>query len=102
MTVDSETSESGLVSMVREAARMAGWCCYHTRGSGGSETGFPDLVLVGGGKVIFAEMKAVGGRVSRVQADWLDDLKAAGADARLVIGHDAARRLAAEMLGADR
>lgn len=40
--------------------------------------GFPDLVIVGRNGVVFAELKTQVGRVRRDQADWLEDLAAAG------------------------
>jgi len=42
--------------------------------------GFPDLVLVGNGKVLYRELKRHGGRLSEHQERWRDALLAAGAD----------------------
>ncbi len=49
---------------------------YDSRKSAGP--GFPDLVIVGPGGTIFAELKSTTGRVSASQTEWLDALKASG------------------------
>ena len=50
-----------------EAAQTGGWLVYHTHDSRRSRKGFPDLVLVRPPKVIFAELKGPGGRVTPEQ-----------------------------------
>lgn len=48
--------------------------CYHNRNNPFSpderSMGFPDLILIRGGKVIFAELKTERGKVSDAQYDW--------------------------------
>ena len=56
-------------------AVSCGWIYYHTHDSRRSPGGFPDLVLVRGGKLIFAELKSEKGRVSAAQKVWLAALK---------------------------
>ncbi len=64
-------------------APMLGWrLCYHTLRSKGSQSGFPDRVLVRE-RVIFAELKREKGVVSDHQREWLDGLAAAGAEVYL-------------------
>jgi len=46
----------------------------------GDGAGFPDLVLVRGCRLIFAELKATKGRVSPDQTEWLARLMGAGAE----------------------
>ncbi len=70
MTI-SRTSEKHFQSQVLELARLSGWRCYHTFDSRRSAPGFPDLVLVRPPVVLFAELKAEGGRVRPEQAAWL-------------------------------
>lgn len=54
---------------------------YHTYDSRRSDPGFPDLVIVGRGGVIFAELKSTRGKVSLHQQAWWEDLTKAGAEA---------------------
>jgi hypothetical protein len=54
---------------------------YHTYDSRRSPSGFPDLVIVGKGGVVFAELKSATGKVSLAQQEWWEDLKRAGAEA---------------------
>ncbi len=64
-------------------APMLGWrLCYHTLRSKGSQSGFPDRVLVRD-RVIFAELKREKGVVTDAQRDWLDGLAAAHAEVYL-------------------
>ena len=59
-------------------ARAAGWRCYHTYDSRRSEPGFPDLVCVRPGRLVFAELKTTHGRVTEAQSEWLDALRQTG------------------------
>ena len=43
-----------------------------------SAVGFPDLVLARKGQLIFAELKAERGRVSKAQEEWMAQLRWAG------------------------
>ncbi len=64
-------------------APMLGWrLCYHTLRSKGSQSGFPDRVLVRE-RVIFAELKREKGVPTPAQIDWLNGLAAAGAEVYL-------------------
>jgi hypothetical protein len=81
MTTMASLSEKQLQATVVEACKAAGLLCYHTFDSRRSASGFPDLVIVGRGGVLFRELKTAKGRVSVEQQAWLDALVAAGADA---------------------
>ncbi len=48
-------------------AKQLGWYVYHTHDSRGSEAGFPDLTLVRGTQLVFAELKRESGRVTPAQ-----------------------------------
>lgn len=45
------------------------------------DVGFPDLVIVGHGRLILAELKRQGGTVSDAQRRWIDEATAAGVEA---------------------
>ena len=59
--------------IIDEAARL-GWRYYFTQRSDRSPAGFPDLVLVRGDRLIFAELKTMTGRVRPEQTNWINDL----------------------------
>lgn len=52
------------------------WRRYHTLNSVGSDSGFPDLVLLRPPRLLFVELKTDRGRVTPGQWLWLDDLGA--------------------------
>ena len=76
--IQAAISESELQGFVVTLARTHGWLAYHTHDSRRSEAGFPDLCLVRDGRVIFAELKSMKGKVTDAQQRWLDEL--GGAD----------------------
>jgi hypothetical protein len=71
---------------VIDLARLYGWRVYHTRPAltqrgrwvtpVQGDVGFPDLVLVRPPRVVFAELKRAGGRLTEAQQGWLDALHA--------------------------
>lgn len=79
-----------------DAARLCGWRVYHNRPTQDrnlrwrtalqGHAGFPDLVLVHAvaKKVWFVELKRRPNRLQPEQLAWADELRAAGADYRLV------------------
>ena len=58
------------------AARLEGWRVYHTFDSRHSEPGFPDLTMTKDGRLVFAELKVAGGRLSAEQKVWGGALQA--------------------------
>jgi hypothetical protein len=80
--IDAATSEKDFQSLVIGLARRTGWTCYHTHDSRHSEKGFPDLVFVGHGMILFRELKAERGKLSADQERWRDLLVGAGCDWR--------------------
>jgi len=67
-------TESELQQRIIDRAEALGWLVYHTYDSRRSASGFPDLVLAREGRVIFVEVKAEKGRLSKSQAEWLREL----------------------------
>lgn len=76
-----QISETQLQEAIRELARTLGLRLYHTHDSRRSYSGFPDLVIVGRGGLLFRELKKDGEHPSPEQRTWLDALTTAGADA---------------------
>ena len=60
---------------VTKAATDLGWLWYHTHDSRRSVPGFPDLVLVRRGRIIFAELKTDKGKLSAAQECWGAELE---------------------------
>jgi hypothetical protein len=76
-------SEAAFQQKVVNLARFCGWRVYHppdNRPSGRTGrvqdvvAGFPDLTMVRGPRLVFAELKAEKGRLALAQAEWLDAL----------------------------
>lgn len=68
--------EASFQRQVIALAELNRWLCWHAYDAKRSTPGFPDLVLTRGGRLIFAELKTVKGRVSTEQARWLGFLGA--------------------------
>lgn len=73
-------SEATLQTRVEQLARELGWIHYHTYNSRRSQPGFPDLVLVRRGRILWRELKTTHGKPSADQKKWLDALAVANAD----------------------
>jgi hypothetical protein len=80
---DWRTSEKKFLAKVVKHATDHGWMSYHTWASANSAPGFPDLVLVRGDRLIFAELKVGTNRPTKDQTAWLDALAGAGVPAYL-------------------
>ena len=72
--IDASMSEKEIQAQVLALAETTGWLCYHTYNSQRSQAGFPDLVLVRGDRLIFAELKREKGRLTESQRTWLSAL----------------------------
>ncbi len=68
-------TEAQLQDAIIAMAKLFGWRVYHTHDSRHSASGFPDLVLVRGRELIFAELKSEAGRLSPEQDAWLAALQ---------------------------
>lgn len=69
------TSEAAFQRQVLQLAEFYGWQPYHTHDSRRSHPGFPDLVLVRGVDLLFAELKTDTGRLRPAQAVWVKALQ---------------------------
>lgn len=56
-TIADVMMEDALQVQIEQLARALGWLVYHTHNSRRSAAGFPDLCMVKGGRLIFAELK---------------------------------------------
>jgi len=83
-----EQSERQFQAFVIARAKNNGWKYYHPpdnrpvngKVQQGIVKGFPDLTLVKGSRLVFAELKTETGRVAPEQKEWLSMLEAAGAE----------------------
>ena len=74
MVEAAAVNERDFLQQVKDLARLCGWRVYHTLDSRGSDPGFPDLVLVRRGQLVFAELKTDSGKPTAAQTAWLADL----------------------------
>jgi hypothetical protein len=73
-------SEKQLTAAIVELARTLGWLTYHPWLSVHSAAGFPDLCLVRGERLVFAELKVGTRTLSSAQERWRAALLAAGVE----------------------
>ena len=73
-------SEAQWARTVVEYAELMGWKVFHVWLSVKSPAGYPDLTLVRE-RVVWAELKREGGRLTEAQTEWVQALK--GADAEI-------------------
>lgn len=64
------------MAQVIELAHLYRWKTYHTFDSRRSASGYPDLTLVRGDRIVYAELKSAKGRLTPEQKEWLDALGA--------------------------
>ncbi len=71
---ESGESEKEFQARVVALAKSKGWRCFHPYDSRKSEEGYPDLTMVRRDRVIFAELKVKGRKMTEAQIAWLNDL----------------------------
>jgi hypothetical protein len=76
-------TEKRFMAQVVELARLRGWLVFHPYDSRRSQPGFPDLVLVRGRRLLFAELKVGRRELTADQQRWVDALRGAGQDVRV-------------------
>jgi hypothetical protein len=79
--MSEDRGPDSLDAHIRRLTSDLGLLRYHTHDSRRSPGGFPDLVCVGPGGVLFRELKREGRNPTPAQQRWLDALTAAGSDA---------------------
>lgn len=100
MTIPTFKNEREFLNAVRAEARKRGWALiHHESTSFGTKPGFPDLLLVHGGKVtqgkkqtyhepkhgiLFLELKTGKRKTTEYQQAWIAGLQAAGQKAYIV------------------
>lgn len=72
-------TEAELQKRVTDLCGWLGLRVWHDNDSRRNAAGWPDLVIVGRG-VVYAELKALGGRLRPEQQEWLSALRNAGAE----------------------
>ena len=81
--LENTLSEAELQQSVVQMAHLHGWLVHHGRPARTAngwctpitgDVGFPDLVLVREGIIIFCELKSARGRISTQQQGWLNQL----------------------------
>lgn len=73
----TKLTEREFMAQVVAFAKLHGWLVYHTHDSRRCAAGFPDLVLVKGLRLIFAELKVGKNKTSPEQDTWLNALNRA-------------------------
>lgn len=90
-----------------EAAKLGGWLVHAERPARSNrgwrtpirgDAGWPDLVLVGHGRVVVLELKRRPNQVTDDQGRWLEALRRAMVDARVVYVPDELDALVAELV----
>ncbi len=71
-------TEKELRASIVRAAREFGWRCFFSWTSIHSPKGFPDLCMVRGDRLLFAELKTDKGKLTEDQKVWLADLTMSG------------------------
>lgn len=74
--LNTKIPERQLQGQVLDLAALKGWFSYHTFDSRRSPPGFPDLVLVRGPRMVAAELKSAGAKLTTAQQTWLNALAA--------------------------
>lgn len=78
VAVNDIDAEKAFQATLIKFAKPLGWSIYHTFDSRRSNKGFPDLVMVRGDRIIFAELKSATGRLMADQESWIELLRGAG------------------------
>jgi hypothetical protein len=78
-----QQTESEFQSAILQLARLCGWWVYHPWYSNHSERGWPDLVIIGYGQIMYRELKSGKRKVTPSQAAVIELINANGGDAKV-------------------
>jgi len=67
----AQVSEGTFQAQLVRQARAWGWRCFHDTVAWRSDAGWPDLVMVRRGRLVVAELKKMGGKLTPSQREWL-------------------------------
>jgi Holliday junction resolvase-like predicted endonuclease len=70
--------EADILRQARDYLRLKGWLVYRMQQGLGAHRGFPDLVAVKAGQVLFVEVKTRTGRLSQHQEAFRDEIEGQG------------------------
>lgn len=68
-------TEKAFQAQVVQYARLHGWLVFHDFDSRRSEPGLPDLLMVRGSRLVFAELKVGKNKLSEAQEKWVAALE---------------------------
>lgn len=92
--------ESQIERRLVEGVKRLGGLCLKFVSPG--TLGVPDrIIITAKGRVIFVELKAETGRLTKIQRYVIGEMQKRGADARVVKGIDEVKELLAEIEGGD-
>lgn len=92
--------ESQIERRLAEGVKRLGGMCLKFVSPG--TLGVPDrIIITAKGRVIFVELKAETGRLTKIQRYVIGEMQKRGADARVVKGIDEVKELLAEIEGGD-
>lgn len=67
-------TEADFQRTITDLLDLGHWRWFHDADSRRNKAGLPDLIAVRRGRLLFIELKKMGGKVSASQQEWLDEL----------------------------
>lgn len=78
-------TEAGFQAWVAQFAALHGWRVWHDLDARRNAPGLPDLLLVRGQRLVWAELKRQNGRVRPAQREWLAALTLVGGNVEVYL-----------------